>query len=400
LREGVDYLKTKVNVISGEKAKIDYNQIPYLDETKFYYTGSNTSFKVNKSQVTAGQYLTLESHVDFKEMYKDQVSNLSLIVTLPAKSSFVQNSVMLGNSLSDYTDGGQQIVIPLPLDRYTERTRFCIIPTAGGDYSVAASVQFTYGDKIFQQPIGSASFTVEDLSVNVPAVVAGVNVPVSGSAMGRSNVYVYVDSLLLGQTTASPNGLWATTVQLENPETGSAHQVYVVVSTPLGIEMQSENRTVVYDDTAVQVDGVTMYYTNPEENWWRGRNYELFFNFMSPSVSPFRYTYYIYNRLFSFAVKFNQNESLSKVILDVKTGDGRWNPLVTKYDSRKELWLVNSEFGNMYDGVVPVNVRVRFVRKGDNSDNETVVCYPGPDCDVPIDPSGFVYEAVSSNRVQ
>ena len=37
LREGVDYLKTKVNVISGEKAKIDYNQIPYLDETKFYH---------------------------------------------------------------------------------------------------------------------------------------------------------------------------------------------------------------------------------------------------------------------------------------------------------------------------------------------------------------------------
>ena len=69
LKEGVDYVKNQVEVKSGKMTAIANQLIPYLDETKLYYTGSNTRFSVNKSQITAGQYLTLRGQIDFKPIY-------------------------------------------------------------------------------------------------------------------------------------------------------------------------------------------------------------------------------------------------------------------------------------------------------------------------------------------
>lgn len=396
LRQGVDYMKNNVAVKSGKMTNIANQIIPYLDETKLYYTSDNTSFSVNKNQITAGQYLTVSAHLDFKSKYVSGISDVKLIVGLPEQSSFVDNSAMYGNATTSYTYADH--VVTIPLDSYDERIRFCFIPLAGGEYTAAASVQFTFDGRTITQPIGNASFTVKNLSLTVPAVVASTNVPVSGTAMSKATVKVYVDDVMLGQTVALANGSWATTVQLDNPESPSVHNVYAVVTTQQGAEMISETQQVKYDEDAIQVEGVVMYYTNPEENWWQGKNYELLFNFLSPSVVPLRYTYYIYNRSFTFAIRFNSNDAsiITKVILEVKTGDGVWNPLEAAYNANKGCWIAYGEFGNMYDGIVPVNVRVRYWIAG----YEYLVIYPGPNCDVPIDPSGYVYEAVSTNRVQ
>ena len=396
LRQGVDYMKNNVAVKSGKMTNIANQIIPYLDETKLYYTSDNTSFSVNKNQITAGQYLTVSAHLDFKSKYVSGISDVKLIVGLPEQSSFVDNSVMYGNSTIGYTYADH--VVTIPLDSYDERIRFCFIPLAGGDYSAAAAVQFTFDGRTITQPIGNAGFTVKNLSLTVPAVVASTKVPVSGTAMSKATVKVYADDVLLGQTVALANGSWATTIELDNPESPSVHNVYAVVTTQQGAEMISETQQVKYDEDAIQVEGVTMYYTNPEENWWQGKNYELLFNFLTPSVVPLRYTYYIYNRSFTFSIRFNNNNAsiITKVILEVKTGDGVWNPLETVYNANKGCWIAYGEFGNMYDGIVPVNVRVRYWIGG----YEYLVVYPGPNCDVPIDPSGYVYEAVSTNRVQ
>lgn len=404
LRAGVDYVKNSVKVKSGAVSSISNQGIPFLDETKLYYTGKSTSFAVNKSQVTAGQYLTLSSHVDFKSAYVGRVSDVKLIVELPDASSFVDGSVMVGNATAGYTYAGHTLTIPL--ENYSDRMRFCFIPTAGGDYSPSASVQFTYDGKTITQPIGSASYTVKDLSVNVPGIVAGNKVPVSGSAMGKSNVKIYANGILMGQTVALANGSWATTIELEASDSVATYQVYALVSSK-DVEMKSETQTVVYDPNSVEVTSVTLYYTNPEENWWRGKNYELVFDFLTPSVIPHKYVYYIYNRSFTFAIDFSNNadKNISNVVLDVKTGDGVWHGLKATYDTKKSKWLAYGEFGNMYDGIVPVNVRVRFTRNGLVADTlnvsgELVAVYPGPDCNVAIDPSGYVYEAVPTNRIQ
>ena len=400
LRAGIDYVKNNVKVESGKWATVSNQIIPYLDETKLYYTSSKTSFTVNKSEITAGQYLTLNTFINFKSSYAGSISDVKLIVDMPASTKFVESSVLMGSTAADYTYDEAEHSVTIPVSNLNERIRFCIIPTAGGTYSPAAAVQFKFDGKTFTQPIGSVTYNVKDLSITVPSVVSNNNVPVSGSSVGKSTVKIYADEMLLGQTTSLANGAWATNIELmiDDPNTPSMHTVYAVITTQDGLEMSSESQVVTYDPNAIQVSNVIMYYTNPEENWWRGKNYELVHNFLSPSVSPFRYVYYIYNRSFTFAINFSSNdpEKITNVVLEVKTGDGRWNPLVANYDEYKKCWLVYGEFGNMYDGIVPVNVRVKFTFGG----TEFIVPYPGPDADVPIDPSGYVYEAVPSNRLQ
>ena len=400
LREGIDFVKNKVKVESGKISTITNQIIPYLDETKLYYTSPKTSFTVNKSQVTAGQYLTLTAFIAFKNAYAAGVSDVKLIVDLPDSTKFVESSVMVGNAMAGYTYDETQHSVMIPVTNLNERIRFCIIPTKGGTYSPAAAVQFKFDGKTLTQPIGSVTYDVKDLSITVPEVVSKKSVPVSGTAIGKSNIKVYANNILLGQTTSLSNGAWATNIELllEDENQPSSDTIYAVITTKENLVMQTESKVVTYNPQAVQVADVTMYYTNPEENWWRGKNYELVHNFLTPSVRPFRYVYYIYNRSFTFTINFTNNdpELITNVILEVKTGDGRWNTLVATYDARRKCWLAYGEFGNMYDGIVPVNVRVRFTFGG----YVYIVPYPGPDADVPIDPSGYVYEAVPTNRIQ
>lgn len=400
LVKGTDYATATVNVESGVISTVKVPFVPFFDETKLYYTGSNTSFAVNKAQVSAGSYLTLSARIDFKSMYANGVSNLELLVDLPESCSLVDQSIMVGNDLGDYQFVNNRVTIPF--EKAGERIRFCIVPTAGGNYAPSAYVRFWYQGQMITQPIGQAAFVVKDLSINVPSTVAKLTIPVNGTAVGKSKVQVFDDGILIGETTALANGVWATTCELnatENPE----HPIYAKVTTTNGLEMLSETKVVKYDADAIQMDNVTMYYTNPEVNGWRGQNYVLVYNFQNPSTTAYRYVYYIYNRTFTFTVELSTNdpEKVTRVILKVKTGDGKWHSLPTTFDVKKGKWFATAQFGDMYDGIVPVNVAVDFYVLVDGE--EVLISCPTsgyPDNDVPIDPSGYVYEGVPTNRLE
>ncbi len=395
LVEKIDYLKNTVSVQKGKITVIENGFVPNLDETKLYYTGVATAFNANKTEITIGNYLTLSARIDFKEVYANSVSDVELIIDLPKRSKVVDNSVMIGNSLGTYevvTESGKAPRVTIPLEDYSSRIRFCFIPTVAGNFAPSAYVRFKFGNRTITQPIGSAPFKANELSINVPSVVASNAVPVSGVAFGKSIIEIYDDDVLVGQTTALANGSYAATVELFDvePEVVSDHQMYAHITLVDGTKMQTETKTVTYDEQAVQVEDVTLLYSNPEIN----QNYRLVFDFQNPSTKPFRYTYYIYNRSFTFTIKLTGNAVCDEVILYVKTGDGRWNKLKAEWNEAKGVYVANGSFGNMYDGIVPVNVRV-YIGCGN------IFFESGyPDCDVPIDPSGYVYEAVPSNRLQ
>lgn len=356
LKEGTDYVQNEVTVQSGVIATVDNDFVPYLDESKLYYTGDNTSFTVNKPSIVAGNYLTLTGHIDFKPAYATNVSNVQLIVDLPESCEFVENSVMVGNSTSSYTLNGNQITIPMA--RYTDRVRFCVIPTLGGDYAPSAFVQFDFNGGTVNQPIGSANYTAKDLSISVPSTVAKTAIPVSGTAIGTSNVEIYDNDVLIGQTTSLANGTWATTCELNEPYNLSKHQIYAKVTTKQGIELTSENVSCAYDMNAIQVSVVKMYHDNPELH----KTYELTFDFLNPSDKEENYIYYIYNKMFTFTIDFTNNDTtkVSDVVLYVKTAKSGWHPLEATYDTKQGKWVAASEFGNMYDGDLPVNVSVEY----------------------------------------
>ncbi len=402
LREGVDYVKNKVTVESAKMVYISNQIIPYLDETKFYYTGNNTSFTVNKTQVTVGQYLTLTGHVDFKSLYASHVSNVKLVVSLPEGVAFVENSVMEGNSTTAYTS--TESTITIPIKNMNNRIRLCVIPTKGGELSASAAVQFTYNGKEMTQPIGTVNFTAKDLSINVPATVSLPSVPVSGTAVGRSKVEIFENGVLAGQTTSLANGSWATTIELNDYFDLSTHDIYAQVTTQQGVTMQSETRRVTYDSHAIQVSKVVMYHWNPEANWWRGKNYEVIFDFLNPTNIAQKYVYYIYNKVFTFTIEFTENDpsKVTDVVLYVKLGSGAWAPVNAVYDSNSKKWVASGEFGNMYDGNIPINVAISCKYNG--VPNENLIAHGQEsgceDADPSIDPSGYVYEGVSSNRLQ
>ena len=366
---GTDYVQHAVDVESGAISLVRIEQVPTLDESKLYYTGEGTSFAVNKSSIVAGNYLTLTGRIDFKTAYASEVSNVQMIVDLPESCSFVENSVMVGNTTSSYTLNGTRLTIPLV--RYTDRVRFCVIPTLGGNYAPSAFAQFDLNGQSIIQPIGSANYTAKDLSINVPSTVAKTTIPVSGTAIGKSTIEIYDNDVLVGQTTSMANGSWATTCVLSSPKNLSSHNIRARVITAQGVELSSENVVCIYDMNAIQVSKVMMYHENPEMR----KTYALTFDFQNPSDKEENYIYYIYNKKFTFTINFTNNnpEKVSNVTLYVKTAKSGWHPLTATYDAKQDIWVAAGEFGNMYDGDLPVNVSVDYTFDGETSADFTDV---------------------------
>lgn len=356
LEAGTDYTSSAVEVKDGVISQVNIDEVPTLDESKLYYTGSATSFSVNKPSIVAGNYLTLTGRVDFKGAYASEVGNVSLLVDLPESCSFVENSVMVGNSTSSYTLDGNRLTVPLA--RYTDRVRFCILPTLGGDYAPSAFVRFDLDGKTVTQPIGSARYTAQNLSLSVPGVVAKTIVPVSGTAVGKSTVEIYDGDILIGHTQSLANGTWSTTCELVDPYNLSTHQIYAKVTSKDGVELRSETAECTYDMNAIRVSKVTMYHWNPEMH----KTYESVFDFMNPKSSATKWTVYYPDKKFTYTIDFTDNspEKVSDVVLYVHTADGRKVPVEAEYDEAKDIWTAAIDMGRSSDGYYPVNCSVDF----------------------------------------
>lgn len=351
-----DYIQTIVEINSGKLTAVNIEEVPAFDESKLYYTGDKTSFTVNKSSVVAGNYLTLTGHLDFKTPYAGKVSNVNLIVDLPESCQFVENSVMVGNSISSYTLQNNRIMIPMV--RYTDRVRFCIIPTLGGEYAPSALAQFDVDGETLIQPIGSANYTAKDLSISVPSIVAKTTIPVSGTAIGASRIEVYDGDVLIGQTKSLANGLWTTLCELNEAYNLSTHSIYAKVFTKNGLSIVSETKVTTFDMNAIKVSKVTMYHYNPEMN----KTYESIFDFQNPSMNPNTWTVHYPDKKFTYSIEFTNNspKSVYNVILYVHTAAGEKKPLRAKYDVNKDLWIADCDFGNNNDKNYPVNVSISY----------------------------------------
>ena len=362
LVEGSDYVLNTVEVKSGQVSTINISEVPTLNESKLYYTGDNTSFTVNKPSIVAGNYLTLTGRIDFKPAYATSVSYVQMIVDLPESCEFVENSVMVGNTMSSYTINGNQITIPM--GRYTDRVRFCIIPTLGGEYAPSAFVQFDLDGETVTQPIGSANYITKDLSISVPSTVAKTAIPVSGTAIGASNIEIYDNGVLIGQTTSMANGTWATTCELNNSYNLSRHQIYAKVTTKQGVKLTTENASCVYDMNAIQISKVTMINTAHPSNSLELCEYVTVFDFMNPKSNIPAYWYWPLYPQFTFIVDFTNNDptKVSEVVLYVHTNASQIVELRPEYDEKLDKWVAFHDFPS---NNLPANVSLDFVAKSD-----------------------------------
>lgn len=354
LVEGADYVLNMVEVKGGAISQIRIDEVPVFDERKLYYTGDNTSFTVNKPSIVAGNYLTLTGRLDFKQAYATKVSNVQMIVDLPESCEFVENSVMVGNSTSSYTLNGNRITIPMA--RYTDRVRFCVIPTVGGDYAPNAFVQFDIDGKTVTQPIGSANFTANDISISVVSTVAEKNFIVSGMATRQSTVEIYDNGMLVGQTEVLQNGTWQATCTLYDAYNLSEHAIHAIIYRKDGLALQTETHNVFYDKDAVVPRTVLMSFYNA----YLHRNVEVVFDLQKASNSASSYSFY-QPTPFTFIADLSNNDTtvVNDVYIHVYTSDEKVSSLRANYNEEHQCWMAVQEF-TAHNLPVNVNVSVDY----------------------------------------
>ena len=351
LSEGKDYVKNAVKVETGKIVTVHNATVPAFDESLFSYTTASTSFSSNKSRITNGKYLTLSSVVDFKGVYKSDISNVKLVVDLPDACDFVEKSVIQGPKLMPYTLSGKRLTVQLG-DNYQAQTRFCVIPTASSTFNATASVVFDYKGATLTQPIGSATVEVKTLDIIVPEIITSATINVAGSAPARSKVDVYSDNELIGHTTAKANGSWNAECTLLNVFNLNEYPISAKITTESGSMLLTETKNVTYISNYPKIKTVTMN-TNPT----------IVFDFEKGTTSHSWY-YTPDNVLFTLDFTDNSADVLQEVYLNIFGEDGSVRTIDCSYDARKSIWFANVKF-DTYNGIV--NLSVNYIAKGDYS---------------------------------
>ncbi|MDE7420818.1 MAG: chitobiase/beta-hexosaminidase C-terminal domain-containing protein [Muribaculaceae bacterium] len=351
LTEGKDYVVNSVMVESGILTEVKNQEIPAFDESVFYYTNSTTNFSTNKSSITTGNYLTLRAAIDFKGVYKNDISNVALVVDLPEACDFVEQSVIQGPNLLPYTLDNNRLTIQLG-DNYQNQTRFCVVPTSGGSFNASASIIFDYNGKSITQPIGSAMSSIKDIEITVPSVIASPIIPVRGVGRGGSVVKVFADGLQIGETKILANGTWHMDCPLVNPCNLKKFTLEAFITTPDGVDLRTASKTVVYDKNVIYAKTVTMTFYNG----WLKKNVDVVFDFETKTTSASSYMFYTTTNL-TFIADLSQNSSdiVSSVNLYVFTDKNEKREISLSYDETLDKWIGTSQFSS---DNLPINMGI------------------------------------------
>lgn len=349
LVKGIDYLLYTVSVTSGNISSVSIGNIPELDEAKLYYTDNKeTYFMSNKSQLTIGNYVTLKSKITIKDEYASLVDAATLVVDIPSNCEFVANSVISGSGYLGYELGENRISIPI--QRLSDAVRFCIIPLDGGVCKPTAFVKLVVDNKEIMQPIGSAYFEAKNFSLSAPIKTSKTKIGIRGTATADSEVKIYDNGNLVGITNSMPNGEWSAILSLHKPYTKSLHNIYGEVITKAGKRLLTQNRTVDYDQSYVELSKVTMIYNNNN----------IVFDHLNGKISSNSYTYVPSVTDFTFVADFTENnpQKISNVVIKVLASDGSMKSLPAEYSSVSKKWVVRTKYADSKK--IPVNVTAEY----------------------------------------
>lgn len=359
MMEGRDYAACDVNVNNGIISEVTVQQIPELDEMAFYYTTQNTQFSVNKSSVVTGNFVTVTAKIELKEQYAATADGLTLTIDLPEGCAYVENSAIIGTAAAPYVLDGDRLIISLTRENYRERIRFCLMPTQSGSYTPGAILNFENGNETAMQPLGTAAFEAEDISINVPVTTPTKSITVSGIATANAEISVFDGNVLIGKTQSFANGFWSCLCTLNEPYNLTEHQIHAVITSPLGISAKTETKTVEYDMNFNDVRTVTMINTAHGPSSLKTCEYVTVFDFQKPSSESPVYWYWPNYPDFTFTIDFFNNDpnKVTDVILNVITSSGKTVPLSATYNKEKDKWIANRKF---YSESLPVNVSVGY----------------------------------------
>lgn len=354
LNEGSDFITANIIVTDGVLSASSIRDVPRMDDSRFYYTTDNAYFSANKASVTSGDYIALSARMDLKPQYQEKVNDVLFTVDLPEGCQLVDNSVIANRQAVAYTCNGNKLMMNLDQEQWQGELRFCVIPTLNQMYTITAMASFDI-DGVVSQPIGTAQFESKGLSLSTPSQTADTNIPINGTAKGKSEVSIYDNDVLIGKTTSKADGTWSASCELYKPFSHSFHDIYAKITTENGLELTSETKLVEYNKNMITPKSVTMTFYN---GWYR-ENKTVEFNLIDGTTSPTSWPFYSAAD-FTFLADFTKNDStrVKNVNIKVLNSDGTVRTLPATFDGKHGKWVATTKYSS--SSRLPQNVTVEY----------------------------------------
>ena len=345
LTENVDYSKSNFTVESGVIKKINISNVPFLNIAKFQtINNEKSSLSVNKSSVVAGNCLTFTGVVELQDKNTTIIDKLSLVVDIPSSASFVKGSVMVGDKVVDnYTFSDNILTIPLNNVGLQNKVKFCVIPTEEGSYQPNAMVGLNANGENVMIPIGAATYSVQNTSVEVANRTNTESVIISGTAAANAMVEVYDNDILIGSVLSNASGTWSGRFELKDAYNLSKHDIYAQIT--IGDVCITTNHTecqMFTNDIVVNTIKMSHY------NEYKRATETIIIDYQNQRANKKSYDFY-HTALFTFNVDFNRNDTacIDNVIVIVWNSKGESTRLTATYSPTSKNWVATGTFNSL-----------------------------------------------------
>lgn len=387
LTPGTDYVLNDFCILANQITQVAIETVPEEPQIDNFLS-SDAHFYASKQEVMVAGQIILTAEVGFLEEYVENISNLFYVIDLPENLQLIEGSVMVGNSSAQYSFQNGQLRVGTGLANLANKNatalRFCVAPTAVGDYYPSASVEFNYNSQAKAQPISNTYFTAQAITIQAPPCVIERGVTVTGFAPAYASVNILTaENETIGTGTA--NALGKYNIRCAFTASGSRTlTLHAEASTPLISGLMSDTCSTYYDAAAAAPREIQMTHYNK----WYKKNMTIVWNLDSCTTNQ-KYYYYYLNADFTFRAQFVGD--LDTVTFVAIGQDGSRTNIPAHYAGNHEWYA--TEYIQTYK--VPVRVDLVF------GVGESVVTYEAcKSVSAIADPSGYVYEAVSSNRLE
>lgn len=287
-----------------------------------------------------------------------------------------------------YTRENGSLTVPvsgLP-DKPAHTLHMYCAATAAGTYNFGGRLAMINGET---HSLGTAAVQVGDARHTVPEKVGYTKgIIATGRTAPGCAVTLFVDGVEAGHTTANQAGSWKVPFDLASgAEDESVHTVCAKIQLANGGTVETTGAEVTYQACAVAPLKLTMYNTGDH-----GAQ-ETVFDLKDPekiNLIPYYRIWPSRFPSFTFKAEFSgESSTLGTVSIVTVSSAGAETEIPASYDPSSHTWVGTCDYNEFQNA--PVWVYVRYSKDGICSNRF---------CVTPImDPSGYVYEAVPSNRL-
>jgi|GEM_PF-6813503 len=303
--------------------------------------------EINKSDKPIGTLTTVKAEYEIKEQYP--ASGQNLIFTLSSDVAFIENSVTVDGKQAEYIRNGNTVTVMTNRQKCT--VRFCVTTLTEGWHEIDGFLSFETGGNAVRESIGMINIRAFKLTVMVPDTTGQKTVPIKGVAVPLSDIKIYSDDILVGETSANKAGNWSLKVELPESDMGkyySVHKIYAEVTAAEDVTVESEPFFLTYNATYAEVSKITVI----------NNGQTVVLDRLNPNPVTPVYTYNPSYKSFTFKVEFTDVASEIKNVFAVtRNKRGETTRIPTVYDANANAWIGVCDFES-FD--VPTGISVDY----------------------------------------